>query len=278
MIKFFLFLAFAFLLEAKTIDAVAVVIGDDIITLYDIKEEMSLSHVTKKQAVDILIRKKLEAQEIKKRDITVSDDEVYDEIRKLASANHLSISQFYDAVRESNGLSSSELKEKIKERLLSQKLYQAIAVSKLSEPTQSEIEEYYKLHKNEFNKIPFFDVIIYTSPNQELLKRKIQNPMFFSPSVKEEKQRISSSNISPQLYNVLAKTKKYHFTPILPQNQNTFMTFYIENKPNPAKSNIEDIKPQISNAIMNDKRKAILDDYFAKLKDNTEIKFVKIKE
>ena len=67
-----------------------------------------------------------------------------------------------------------ELKEKIKQRLLSQKLYQAIAMSKLSQPDEEEIKEYYKLHKEDFNKIPFFDVIVYSSTDKTLLEKKIQ--------------------------------------------------------------------------------------------------------
>ncbi len=273
--KLFLLCCLLVALQAKMVDAVAVVVEDEIITLYDITKEMRTAHVTKKEAMEILIRKKLEEMEIKKRGISVSEDEIYDEIRRLAEANKMSISQFYDAVRESNGLSSSELKEKIKERLLSQKLYQSIAMSKLSEPSQSEIEEYFRLHKKEFALPSFVDVIVYSSPKKELLEQKMTNPMFFSAEITQQEQRLDMQKLNPQLAQILLRTPEGSFTQILPNPQGSYMTFYVQKKGAPSEVKLEDIRPRIINAIMAQKRAQILDDYFEKLKDSADIKILR---
>ena len=271
LLPFFLFAA----LHAKMIDAVAVIVEGEPITLYDITQEMKLAHVSKKEAIDILIRKKLEEAEIKKRGISVSEDEVYDEIRRLAEANHMTISQFYDAVRESNGLSSSQLKEKIKERLLSQKLYQSIAMSKMSEPDEREIEEYFKLHKEEFVHPAFYDVIIYSAPSKELLMQKLSNPMFYSDKIKQSKQRVAYEQLPPALAKLLDSTKEGAFTQIVPDGKGGYMSFYIEKRGPSTEADIQKLRPLIINAIMNQKRKEILDDYFAKLKDSADIKILR---
>ena len=275
MLKLLLPLLFVFTLQAKMVDAVAVIVEGEPITLYDITQEMQLAHISKKEAIDILIRKKLEALEIKKRGISVSEDEVYDEIRRLAEANHMTISQFYDAVRESNGLSSSQLKEKIKERLLAQKLYQSIAMSKMSEPDEREIEEYFKLHKEEFVHPAFYDVIIYTAQNKELLMQKLNNPMFYSPKIEQKKQRIAYEQLPPALAKILDATKEGAFTQIVPRDKGSFMSFYIEKRGPSTEADIQSLRPLIVNAIMNQKRNEILDDYFAKLKDSVDIKFLR---
>ena len=275
MIKLLLPLFLFAALQAKMVDAIAVIVEEEPITLYDITQEMQLSHVSKKQAIDILIRKKLEAQQIKKRGIRVSEDEVYDEIRRLASANHLTISQFYDAVRESNGLSSSQLKEKIKERLLAQKLYQSIAMSKMSEPDEREIEEYFKLHKEEFVHPSFYDVTIYTAPSKELLMQKLSNPMFYSQEITQTQQRIAYEKLPAALRRIFDATKEGTFTQIVPNGKGAFMTFYIERRGAVEDADINTLRPLIVNAIMNQKRKEILDDYFAKLKDSADIKILR---
>ena len=263
-------------LNAKTIDAIAVIVGDEIITTYDIQKEAKIGHLTLAQAQEMLIRKKLETLEIKKRHINVSEDEVYEEIRRVAATNHMSISQFYNAVRQSNGLNSTQLKEKIKERLLSQKLYQTIAMSKMQQPSSQEIEEYYKLHKDKFTQPSYFDVIIYTTTNKTLLQQKIQNPMFFSPKIQQQSQRINTQLISPQLKQLLLRTPEGHFTPIVPNPQNGFMTIYVQQIGVPSKvEDFKTMKPQIINAMMNEKRMEILDDYFAKLQNNTNVKVLK---
>ena len=142
MYKIFLTLLLALSLNAEIVGGVAIVVKGQAITLYDIKKEMQLSKIDAKRASDVLIRKALEKSETKERKITVSSGEVYDDIKKSADRNRMSVNDFYEAVRNSNGMSSSDLKEKIKSKLLSQKLYGAIVYSSMSEPSQEDIEAY----------------------------------------------------------------------------------------------------------------------------------------
>jgi len=102
MVKIFLLLMLYVLANAAVYDGVAIVVEDKAITLLDIQKEMQEKDIDAKKASDILIRKKLEAMEIAKRNISVSDSEVYDDIKKIAQANGLTISQLYDAVRETD--------------------------------------------------------------------------------------------------------------------------------------------------------------------------------
>ena len=266
---------FAMLLHAETIDAVAVVVENEPITLYDIQQEMHRANIDKKRAVEILIRKKLEQKEIEKRAINVSEEEVYEEIRRLAAANHLTISQFYDAVRESNGLSSSQLKEKIREQLLLRKLYRSIAMSKMSEPDESELREYFELHKKEFVHPAFYDVVIYTAPDEKLLAKKLNNPMFYSPNIEQTRKRLAYDQLPPALAKILDSTDEGSFTRILPDGKGAFMSFYIEKRGPYEAADFNRLRPLVVNAVMSEKRKEILDDYFTKLKDSADIKYLR---
>ncbi len=105
---------FVAMLGAELVNGVSAVVKGEAITLHDVKEEMRLSNTSATDARDILIRKKLEAAEIVERKISVNSTEVYEDIKKMAASNKMSIDQLYDKVRESNGLSSAEFKEKIK--------------------------------------------------------------------------------------------------------------------------------------------------------------------
>ncbi|MFK5938474.1 MAG: peptidyl-prolyl cis-trans isomerase, partial [Sulfurimonas sp.] len=95
------------LLNAAVYDGVAIVVKDKAITLLDIKEKMQEVHADAKAASDILIRQKLEGIEREERQITVTSTEVFDDIKKTAQRNKLNISEFYEAVRNANGLSST---------------------------------------------------------------------------------------------------------------------------------------------------------------------------
>ena len=276
MYKIILALLLAGALQAKVYDGVAVVVQDKAITLLDIKKEMQTDKVDAKKATDILIRKKLEELEIKKRNISVTSSEVYDDIKKMAARNNMSISDFYDAVREANGLSSEELKAKIKQKLLSQKLYNAIAMSSMSEPGEAEIKDYYELHKNDFKHPASFTVVIYEAKEKNLLQEKADNPMFYSPQIASNEQVLPYARISPELASLLSRTKVGAFTPVVPNGQGGFMTFYVKSVESAKDAGLEALRPQVINAIMGEKREAVLSDYFARLRDSADINIIRM--
>lgn len=265
-------------LNAQLVDAVAIVVKGSAITLYDIKNEMKKSGIDQAMAVDVLIRQKLEELEIKERNIEVSSTEVYDDIKKTADRNGMSINAFYDAVRESNGLSSTELKEKIKQKLLSQKLYSAIAYSSISQPEEDDIKEYYELHKGDFMHPSAFDVVIYVSKEKTRLQEKIDNPMFYSPDIQTDEQSLPYSRISPELAGLLSQTALNTFTQIVPDGKGGYMSFYMKNIQSPKESSIDDMRSEIVNLIMGSKREQVLGEYFARLKLNADIQTIRMPE
>ncbi|HUH43017.1 MAG TPA: peptidylprolyl isomerase [Sulfurimonas sp.] len=275
MYKIILALLLGAMLSAEMINGVSVVVKGEAITIRDVKDEMHLSKVNATMATDILIRKKLEAAEIQERKITVTSSEIYDDIKKVAAANNLSIDAFYDAVRESNGLTSEEFKEKTREKLLSQKLYSAIAYSSMSMPDEEEMKEYYELHKDEFSRPKSFKVIIYSSPNEEALRKKITTPMFISEEVKVEERELPYDKISPELAKLLEKTEDKNFTPVVMDQQGGHVSFYLQEAKKSHIGSYEDVKNQLSNTLMGQKREQVLSDYFARLRGNADIQIVR---
>jgi len=278
MYKTVLTLLFIVSLNAKMVDGVAVVVKGNAITLYEIKELMKSSNIDAGKAADVLIRKKLEDSEISERKIEVSSSEVYDDIKQTAARNNMSISDFYEAVRESNGLSSTELKEKIKEKLLSQKLYAAIAYSNISQPSDSEIEEYFELHKEKFAHPSAFSVVIYVAKEKSRLQEKIDNPMFYSGDIQTNEQELPYDKISPELASLLEKTTLNTFSEIVPDGKGGFMSFYIKEIKSAKEAGIESVRGEILSLIMAEKREQVLGDYFARLRLNADIQTIRMPE
>jgi peptidyl-prolyl cis-trans isomerase SurA len=263
-------------LQAKTIDGVAIMVKDQPITLYEITKAMEENNIPQAQAVDLLERKKLEEIEIKERHITASKQEVFDDIQRMAEQNHMSVIELYQAIQSTQGLSETKLKEKIEEKLLNQKLYNAIAFANLSEPSDEEIQEYYRLHKKEFERPSTYSVIIYQCADKAHLQEKIDNPMFYSPDVTSEERTFETAQINPQLADLLDKTPVNGFTQVLPAPNGGFMSFYLKEKGAVNTQDMASLKPQISNAIMGQKRETILKDYFDRQRLNADIKVIRL--
>ncbi len=275
MYKIFLFLFFSAFLSAELINGVSVVVKGEAITLYDIKEEMRTLNVDAAAATDILIRKKLEEAEINERKISVSSSEVYDDIKKIAAMNKMSIDEFYDAVRNSNGLTSTQLKEKTKEKLLSQKLYSAIAYSSLDAPAEDEIKEYYELHKEQFVHPSAFDVVVYSTQNRDALQRKTTIPLYHSDEIRKDEQTLPYDSLPPELLKMLQSTKEKSFSPIFQDLNGLYTTFYLKEIKGSSETSYENTKEQIINLIMSQKREQVLSDYFARLRNNADIQIIR---
>lgn len=278
MYKLLLVLFFSSAVFAELIDGVAVTVKGSPITLYEIKEQMKMANVSADQAKDILIRQKLEELEIKERRIDVTSTEVYEDIKQTAARNNMSVSQFYEAVRESNGLSSTQLKDKIKQKLLSQKLYSKIAYSSMSKPSEAELKEYYELHIDEFSRPSSFDVVVYIAGSAQRLKEKIDNPMFNSPDIETDEQHIEYSEVAPELGSLLAQTPMNSFTQIVPNGQGRYMSFYIKDIGEVKKADFESVKNQIASSIMAKKRESVLGEFFERMKLSADIQTIRMPE
>lgn len=274
--KFLLFILFFVTLHAKTIDGIAIMVKDQPITLYDITQAMDESNVPQEQAIEFLERKKLEEIEIKERHISATKQEVFEDIQRMAEQNKMSVIELYQAIQSSQGLSERKLKEKIKEKILNQKLYNAIAFSHLEQPNDEEIKEYYQLHKQEFQKPSSFSVLIYQCPDKNLLQEKIDNPMFYSPQVTSEERTFEAAKMNPRLAELLDQTALNSFTQIIPSPNGGFMSFYLKEKGASNALDLKTIRPQISSALMAQKRETILKDYFDRQRLNADIKVIRL--
>ncbi len=262
---------------AATVDAVAILVKDDPITLYDIDQEVAHSNISRQEAIDALIRKTLEAQEVAERRLSVEPSEVFKDIKNMAQQNGMSTSQLYDAMLRIRGLDESAFKAKIKEKLLNKKLYDAIAFSKIDRPSDADVEEYYRLHINEFNFAETFSVLIYSAASQEQLQEKIANPMLYSPEIHSESATLEYAKLNPQLAQLLSQTDVNHFTPIIPAQNNQFMTFFVQEKSGQTTVELDTVRNQVEGAIMNERRISVLNDYFARLRMNADIKVLRKK-
>jgi len=275
--KLFLLLICAPLLFADIIGGIAITVDDETITLYEIKEEQEISKLSMKKTVDLLIRKKLEQIEAKKRHINISNQDVLDDLKNMAQQNNMTLPQLYEAMNSVRHLSESQTKIRTKEKLLKQKLFNAIAMSEMEEPTDEEVEEYYKLHINEYQLPKSIDTIIYKSQDKNALQQKMSNPMMYLPQVTTENTLIETAKVNPKLAQLLAKTKDSSFTPIIPQMGGSgHMSFYILKKNDINTPPLELIRVGVENKIMEENREQILNDHFQRMRVNATIKILRL--
>lgn len=271
-----LFILFTLSLPAMIVDGIAILVKEEPITLYDIEQAMQEERLPVMQAADLLIRQKLESMEIRQRDIKVTPVELFDRISQMAAQNNLTVSQLYDAVRSTQGLTQDAFREKLTKSMLTQKLYNDIAFSTIDEPGEAEMREYYRLHAERFSHSDSFDVMVYTSTSQKALEGKIANPILQVSGVNVQEATLPYAQIEPRLADLLGQTKRGEYTPILPDPKGGFVAFYIRNKSMPVMLPFETVKSQVQETMMADEREQTLKDYFDRARMNAEIKIIRL--
>jgi len=153
--------------NAKVIDRVVAVVNNDIISLFDLNEELepysnrikSMGYTSEKEkkmffsvredVLNDLINKKLTDQEIKRQRITVEEQEIDVSIENLKKRNFLTDEELRTALKNDGG-SLEEYRETKRDQILHQRLLNYEIRSKII-ITDQEVLDYYTLHKNEFS-------------------------------------------------------------------------------------------------------------------------------
>lgn len=257
---------------AGLVNAIAVIVNDEPITLYDIDQKMGQENLSKKDALSSLIDEILYKQELKKYNISVDILDIDDYISKLAEQNHMNILDFKSVVREQQNYDL--FIEKIKKQLIHQKLVSKIASNKLKIANDMDIEIYYQNNKDDFKIANNIEVVAYVSKNKNLLNAIKSNPMLRDDNVIIQNISLIQSELNPQVKYIVNSTKENSFSPIFVDNK-AYNMLYIKNKSDIKTIPLVDVKKKIFNTIMRTREKNYLKDYFETLKITANIKILR---
>jgi hypothetical protein len=184
--KFLIISLFVGYLNAGLLNAIAVVVNNTVITMYDIDKAMEKKDLSQNQAVSMLIDDILYKQEIEKFDIEVNSIEINDYIANLAKSNNLSVEKFKEVVIK-QGQDYKLFLKNIEKRILNQKLISKIARGKLQIATTEDLRLYYennidkfKISKDSIKVISFDKVknkifnVVMSQREQSLLKEHFE--------------------------------------------------------------------------------------------------------
>ena len=261
------------IVTAATLDGVSVIINKEPITLFDVFKYSQRFQISKKEALDILVRQKLEDSEIKKQGISVDGFEVDQHIDKLAINNQMSTYDFLNMLRSKN-IDTLEYKEEIKKKLQRDKLYQKIVRDKMKQLSDGELLAYYNENQNEFSQAASFDVSIYTSANQQSLTTIQNNPMSAMSDVELKDTTFEATKMDQNLAGLLNKTPVGKFSSVVKTDQG-YVMFFVKNKHDVKAISFDNAKNYIYGKLADGKGKQSIDDYFEKLKSSANIQVVR---
>jgi len=258
---------------AGLVDGVSVIVNNSPITLYELKDYSVKYNLPLKEALNLLIRDKIEENLIKKYGLEADDLEVDDELEKISSNAGMSIVDFENYLQK-KGVDLDEYKKDLAKKIAKRKLYKKIVSNKIRRADESEIKAYYKKHIDIYSIPQMVEVREYHSKDRDTLKQMIKNPMLNVRGIVSQDKVLKANSINPKLLYILQQTKEGSFTPILTL-KNDFITFYVKRKINVKPIPYERVKNSIFATIMDKREKDIIKSYFDKLISEANIKVVR---
>ena len=244
--KIFFILLFGFTFSyANSLNAIALIVNDEPITVFDIDEKVSQTKKNKSDAVSELIDEILFNQEIEKRNISVDIFDVNNHLEKIAAQNGMDLYTFKSIIKQKYK-DYDAFEENTKHQVLKQKLAQKIIRGKLTIATDNDLEIYYNNNQNIFKTANKIHVVQYTSKNKQELLRILRSPMKESSAVLKNAIILEHSKLNSQLKFLLNDTKVNTFSPIFVANKQ-FVSLLVRKKEGESVLPFNEVKQKIFN-------------------------------
>jgi len=259
-------------LYAGLVNAIAILVNDTPITLYDIDKEVESNKVTKSAAVSKLIDQILYTQALSNNNVSVDIFDIDNYIEKLAANNKMNVLDFKALVRQQQDYNT--FRENIKKQILHQKLIAKIARGKLKVASEEDLKIYYENNKVQFKIADTIEVIAYISKNKAALNELKKNPLAQDSKVISQNISMKQNELNPQTKYIINSTPEKTFSAIFAQNQNYNM-FFIKEKKDITNLVFDEVKEQIFQVIMKKREQDYLAEYFETAKLTADIKVLR---
>ena len=271
-------LIIAFLLSstlsfAGIVNAIALTVNDDPITLYDIDQTMLTKKVDKNQAVSLLVDKILYEQLIQKYNIQADIFDVNAYIEKLAASNNMDLFAFKSIVRQKYP-DYSVFEDEAKVIVTRQKLIKKLVQGNLKIASEEDIQLYYNNNKEKYSSAKTVEVVQYLSNKKASLIATVKSPLLVPNDVQRNPLALEVKQLDPQMQYLLNNTNENSFTPIFTANK-MYNTLFIIKKEGSETLDFEVVKNKVFNEVMSLREKKYLKDFFEKQKLTADIKILR---
>lgn len=263
----FLFLCVIFA-NSKMINAVAIIVNNEPITLFEIENTMKALKIDKTKAVKLLIDDRIEQAQIKKMGNIVDEFELESEIKKTLAANDSDLVSF-QAELKAKGQDYESFKKEFKKQLEKRRLYEAVASGAKIDYSDEGVRNYYETHKDDFLLFEQIAVSVYSSKRAEILEM-FRSTGAKTKEIKESQDNLNLQNADPRLLVFLSSVAENDFSPVL-ENESEFVLYKIKRKSSPQALPFEQIQEQVSSVYTNKQRQDFIKDFFDKAHSKAQI-------
>lgn len=260
------------LYSAQMINGIAAIVENEPITLYEVYSLKEQLRASEQDALNLLIRDRLEDAQIKNLNISVTPFELNDRIESIAKQNGMTNSQFRSSI-QAQGMDFLEFKNNIEKKMLQEKLYKSILAEAGKNVNEQKAKMYFDANPDKFKVFSTAKVVLYRAKNPEELEAQKTNPSLLN-GVQTQELSLDYQSIDPRLAAIIAGTNNGEFTQIL-QGADSFDMFYVKEKIGSYTPSFADVKDNVINELYQGEQEKLMADYFDKLRAKAKIQILR---
>jgi len=263
--------------QAQIIDAIAIDVDGEPITTLEIQAVQQKLNMSKKAAIDALIKDRLEKGAIDKAEIVIPPEAIDAKIQQISQARGLSPADMRSALNK-NGLTWESYREQLSNEMKKEQFFNRHIASTISQPTEDELKVYYETNKDKFSSAPAvsqMSLIAYASNSSKKLQESIANPMRKMDGVQQKSILASSDEMNPKLYTLIQQTPEGSFTQPINTGRG-FVAYYVKSKSAPTEGGFNSVRNAVTMQWMQEERMKAGKNFLNKLKNNASIRIIRL--
>jgi len=258
--------------QAQVIDAIAIDVEGEPITMLEIKAVQEKMQMSKQAAVETLIKDRLQKVAIQKANIQISDAQVEAKANTIASSKGITQAKMQSLLAQ-KGLSWENYLKQLKMEMKKEVFFKQVILSSISRPSDTELKEYYKAHQSAFANAPKqMSLIMYKSQSASSLQQAILNPIKPTMGVQKENILAASNELSPELLKLINNTAEKSFTK--PINTGKGFIAYFVNSKGSSQGGFMSVKNAVEAHWLQEQQAKAGKDFLNKLKSNAKIRVI----
>lgn len=268
------FLGFCMANASQISNGIAVIIENEPITVNEVRKAAAQLQTSEANALNLLIRDRLETAQIKNLKIEASDYELNQRLQKIASESGMNVSDLRSAVLSKGG-DYSQFKDDVAKSIKQEKLYQSIFAEAKINISENAARAYFEQNRDLFAHFTDVSVTRYVAPSMQLLEAaRHSSPMNTNHSVHMDVLDLKSEQIPPQLRTIFQQTPDGTFTQIF-QTPEGFEMFYVASKKGQTMPEFDEVRDEAMNALYKLEQDRVIGEYFNKLRAKANVKYLR---
>jgi len=254
---------------AKMVDAIAIIVEGEPITTAEIRAVQTQAHISRQQAVDLLIQDRLQKAAMK--DITIPESDIDKEVSRIAEQNGISVKKMQQILKK-QGTSWGKYRESIRQGMKKKQFFKEKVATAIPAPTDDELELFYNNHKKEFRIPQTIKVTEYWAATETPLKNLIGSGK--TKGVHSKKKNLQTKNLNPSLMGMLMQTPNGSFTTIINAGDK-FITYKVHDKSGSVQMPFEAARGAVAARWRQQQQNKAVKDYFQKMKTEANIQIIR---